>query len=111
MTMSVVASILRAVGIRNSDLGLLELMWYPCATRNRSGTWPDLPWAIVTTAAGAMLTTGFMVGASCAEALVHRRTAKHARKRLIPLGYLTPCFDTSYFCACTGWLPVSASLM
>src|SRR5258708_31301687 len=56
MTMSVVASTLSTVGMRKSDFGLLELMWYPGATRNESGTVAGLPCTAVMSGAGANFT-------------------------------------------------------
>src|SRR5258708_35003031 len=58
MTMSVVASTLSTVGMRKSDFGLLELMWYPGATRNESGTVAGLPCTAVMSGAGAIFTAG-----------------------------------------------------
>src|SRR5208337_2585535 len=86
MTMSVVASTLSTVGIRNSALGLLELMWYPLETRNESGTVAGLPCTTVTTGAGAIFTAGPCgPRSSCAHA-ENRRSALAAS---IFIGY--PC--------------------
>src|ERR1700716_4623412 len=82
MTMSVVASTLSTVGIRNSDFGRLELMWYPLATRNESGTVAGLPWTTVTTGAGAIFTAGPCgPRPSCAQA--HAEIRKSALTRSI----------------------------
>src|SRR5208283_4221180 len=86
MTMSVVASTLSTVGIRNSALGLLELMWYPLATRNESGTVAALPCATLTTGAGAIFTAGPCgPRSSCGQA--HAENRKSALARSIFIGY------------------------
>src|ERR1700675_3429465 len=85
MTMSVVASTLSTVGIRNSDFGRLELMWYPLATRSESGTVADLPCTAVTTGAGAIFTAGPCgPRSSCAQA--HAENRKSALARSIFIG-------------------------
>src|ERR1700736_6725993 len=94
MTMSVVASTLSTVGIRNSDFGRLELMWYPLATRNESGTVAGLPCTTVTTGAGAIFTTGPCgPRSSCAQA--HAEIRRSALARSIFIGYPTPEYPNS----------------
>src|SRR5208282_3773574 len=89
MMMSVVASTLSTVGIRNSDFGWLELMWYPLATLNESPTVADLPCTAVTTGAGAIFTAGPCgpcgPRSSCAQA--HAENRKSALARSIFIGY------------------------
>src|SRR6266478_5795076 len=86
MTMSVVASTLSTVGIRNSDFGLLELMWYPLATRNDSGTVAGLPCTTVTTGAGAIFTAG-PCGPRSSWAQAHAEISRSAVVRSIFIGY------------------------
>src|SRR6266404_8840384 len=94
MTMSVVASTLSTVGIRNSDFGLFELMWYPLATRNDSGTVAGLPWTTVTTGAGAIFTAGPCgPRSSCAQA--HAENRKSALARRIFIDYPAPEYSSS----------------
>src|SRR5271169_2660265 len=84
MTMSVVASTLSTVGIRNSDFGWLELMWYPRVTRNESGTVAGFPCMAVTTGAGAIFTAGPCgPTSSCAEAHAESKTRALARRIFI----------------------------
>src|SRR5216683_7112196 len=84
--MSVVASNLSTVGMRKSDLGLFELMWYPLATRKESGTVTGLPCLTVMTGAGAIFTAG-PCGArsSCAQDGAENRRSALARR--IFIGY------------------------
>src|SRR5512142_619920 len=65
--MSVGGSIFRAVAIRNSDLGVFELMWNPGATRNSSVTVVGLARWAVTSGTGAMVTEGALP--DCAKAV------------------------------------------
>src|SRR6267378_6969581 len=89
MTMAVVASTLSTVGMRNSDFGLLELMWYPPATRNESGTVAGLPCTTVMTGAGAIFTAGPCgPRSSCAQA--HAEIRRNALARSIFIGYPAP---------------------
>src|SRR5271157_2182107 len=87
MMMSVVAPTLSTVGIRNSDFGWLELMWYPLATRNESGTVADFPCTAVTTGAGAIFTAGPCgpcgPRSSCAQAHAENRRSALARRIFI----------------------------
>src|SRR5438445_6129845 len=85
MTMSVVASTLSTVGIRNSDFGRLELMWYPLATRNDSGTVAGLPCTAVTTGAGAIFTAG-PCGPRSSWAQAHAEIRRSALARRIFIG-------------------------
>ena len=63
---SVDAFIFSAVGIRNSDFGVFELMWKPLPTRNSSGTVADLPRVMVMVGGGANVTDGaFIPGEFC----------------------------------------------
>src|SRR5260370_19945722 len=84
MMMSVVASTLSTVGIRKSDLGLFELMWYPLATRNESGTVAGLPCLTVTTGAGAIFTARPRgARSSCVHAGAENRRRALARRIFI----------------------------
>src|SRR5437879_12753669 len=94
MTMSVVASTLSTVGIRNSDFGRLELMWYPLATRNESGTVAGLPCTAVTTGAGAIFTTGPCgPRSSCGQTDAEIRRSALARSIIID--YPAPAYSNS----------------
>src|ERR1700716_1977832 len=86
MTMSVVASTLSTVGIRNSDFGRLELMWYPLATRNESGTVAGFPWTTVTTGAGAIFTAG-PCGPRSSWVQAHAENRRSTLARSIFIGY------------------------
>src|SRR5579864_2034582 len=66
--MSVGASIFSAVGIRNSDFGVLELTWKPRATRKCRLTGPDWPRVTVIGSIGAIETEGAVVPGDCASA-------------------------------------------
>src|ERR1700720_3292098 len=82
--MSVVASPLSTVGIRNSDFGLLELMWYPSGTWNESGTVADFPCITLTTGAGDTFIAGpCCPNSSCADARVDNRTSDRTSDALI----------------------------
>src|SRR5579872_3517862 len=65
-TISVGRSILSAVGMRNSDLGVFELMWKPEPTRKLSGTLVWVARAAVTVGTGAIETEGDFP--NCAQA-------------------------------------------
>src|SRR6202158_6520497 len=94
MTMSVVASTLSTVGIRNFDFGRLELMWYPLATRNESGTVAGLPVTTCATGAGAIFTAGPCgPRSSCAQA--HAGIRESAIARSIFIGYPAPEYSSS----------------
>src|ERR1700686_5207800 len=94
MTMSVVASTLSTVGIRNSDFGRFELMWYPLATRNESGTVAGLACTAATTGAGAIFTAGPCgPRSSCAQ--VHTENNRSALARRIFIGYPAPEYSSS----------------
>src|SRR6266404_3441510 len=94
MTMSVVASTLSTVGIRNSDFGRLELMLYPLATRNERGTVAGLPCTAVKTGAGAVFTAGPCgPRSSCAPA--HAEIKKSALASSIFIGYPAPEYSSS----------------
>src|ERR1700688_2059798 len=74
--MSVVASTLRIVGMRNSDFGLFELMWYPLGTRNDSGTGAAFPCVTLMRGAGDIFTAGTCwPKSSCADATAADRTS------------------------------------
>src|SRR5882762_6144371 len=88
MMMSVVAATLSTVGIRNSDFGRLELMWYPLATRNDRGTVAGLPCITVTTGAGAIFTAAACgPRSSCAQAHSGIRRSALARRIFISPEY------------------------
>src|SRR5215831_20024608 len=63
--MSVGRSIFRAVGIRNSSFGALELIWNPEATRKLSVTLVCAPRCAATAPTGAIETDGALP--DCAE--------------------------------------------
>ena len=74
--MSVGAFNFNVVGIRYSDLGVLELMWNPDPMRKWSSTVPALPRVILATGGGDMVTEGtFFPGLSWAE---EDRSASHS---------------------------------
>ena len=56
MRMPAGASSFNSVGISSSDFGLLELMWYPSATRKRSVAVADCPAATLTGAVASAVT-------------------------------------------------------
>src|SRR5713226_10502523 len=63
--MSVGASSLSAVGIRNSDLGLLELTWKPAPMWKRRFTVPGVPRVIAAIGTGDKVSEGiFLPGMS-----------------------------------------------
>src|SRR5437764_12709715 len=70
MMMSVGGLTFSAVGIRNSDFGLLEFTWNPRSTRKWRDTVPGFPRVIDTISGADMVTEGiFFPGmSSCAKA-------------------------------------------
>src|SRR5580704_17007522 len=81
--MSVGRSIFREVGIRNSDLGMFELMWNPEATRKFSGTMVCVARSAVTSPTGTIETEGALP--DCANAAPASK-AKNATNAGLGLG-------------------------
>src|SRR5207245_10306158 len=83
MAMSVGASIFSAVGIKNSDFGVLELMWKPDATRKCRLTAPPFPRVTVTGSTGAIVTERALLPGDCARAQLVTRSSALASGLLV----------------------------
>src|SRR5579872_5336095 len=81
-TISVGRSILSAVGIRNSDLGVFELIWNPEATRKLSGTLVCVARATVTVGTGAIDTDGALPNCAQAEQAESKTRKANLNRRL-----------------------------
>src|SRR5579871_1116573 len=106
--MSVGASIFSVVGMRNSDFGVLELMWKPRATRKCRLIAPAWPRVTVTGSMGASETEGPLLPGDCASARVAASVievnAAVCQSFMLPNGRPEiPC-SIHYLGACTGCL-------